>query len=1028
MMLWLIPLAGCGLLTDRARDTGPTLADLEPVQIAGEGTPIPRLALDELADVYREVLAHQQDPETVVQIQHRLADIELLSGEAALAEAISSDRLFDPAIAAYEALLREHPDYERRDTLLYQLSKAYDLRGDPEASARILAELRRTSPDSPYAAEADFRLAERHFAEASYSLARDTYRQVLAAGELTPFYTRSLYMLGWSQFKLARYEEAVTAFLASLDKLLPAPGSDAQPSSAQEELIDDALRVIALSFDNLGGVSAIAKTDAGHGERHYQHRLYAALGALYREKERFADSAAVYTRYMERFPRSVHAHRFALLEIEAHEAGQFPDRILTAKRSYAERFRVDGGYWSDSTPPVREQIAVNLQLYLRQLASHFHAQGQDTSEAFDTRDALLTGVRYYQQYLDSFPESPALAEVSFLLAESLYEAGELAQAVKAYDAMAYGYSDAANAADAAYMTVQLQRELEHLHAPAEEGPTAVSASIDAALKFSGHFPEDPRVPPVLGDASTRLLGAGHFDRAVAVANQLLAYETVADQALVLSAYLTLAHSEFALDRFAEAQIAYQDALSRMTARDSRRPEIAERLSASLYRQGETQRERGDQRGAARLFAMAREASPDSDVGITALHDAAIAYREADDLPASVALFEQLRKQYPDHALSEGVASELLRSFEALEQWQAAATELDRLVETDPEPEARRQALQLAAQYYDRAGAIDFALARYRSYAHTWLTPLEPRMEAMHRLSQLYDESGQQRKRVFWLQKIQQAHAGVEDSHTARTDYLAASACDVLAQSQLSRFEGIRLTLPLRQSLAAKRAEMDKALALHQRCGHYGVEFFTTAASYRIGLIYQQFSEALLASERPAGLDSLALEQYTLMLEEQAYPFEDKAIAVHEANVRRCWSEGVYDQWIKASFAALGSLVPARYAKEESTELPFETGDASFLDRISRGRLVSLNKEAITLRGEGNFAGAAQRYEKALALADDDAVTHRNYGILFELYLGQPARALAHYERYAELTAGVDRTVAGWIAQLKRRGLSLAGEL
>ena len=84
---------------------------------------------------------------------------------------------------------------------------------------------------------------------------------------------------------------------------------------------------------------------------------------------------------------------------------------------------------------------------------------------------------------------------------------------------------------------------------------------------------------------------------------------------------------------------------------------------------------------------------------------------------------------------------------------------------------------------------------------------------MHRLSQLYDESDQQQKRVFWLQKMEQAHEEFEDSHTARTDYLAASACDVLAQSQLSRFEGIRLTLPLRQSLAAKRATPEPDMAI-----------------------------------------------------------------------------------------------------------------------------------------------------------------------------------------------------------------------
>jgi len=40
--------------------------------------------------------------------------------------------------------------------------------------------------------------------------------------------------------------------------------------------------------------------------------------------------------------------------------------------------------------------------------------------------------------------------------------------------------------------------------------------------------------------------------------------------------------------------------------------------------------------------------------------------------------------------------------------------------------------------------------------------------------------------------------------------------------------------------------------------------------------------------------------------------------VHEANARRA-VEGVYDQWVQASYARLAELVPARYAKNERSE-------------------------------------------------------------------------------------------------------------
>ena len=82
-------------------------------------------------------------------------------------------------------------------------------------------------------------------------------------------------------------------------------------------------------------------------------------------------------------------------------------------------------------------------------------------------------------------------------------------------------------------------------------------------------------------------------------------------------------------------------------------------------------------------------------------------------------------------------------------------------------------------------------------------------------------------------------------------------------------------------------------------------------------IYAHFSKALMASERPKGLSPLELEQYELAIEEQAYPFEEKAIDVHESNLKLI-SLGVYNLWIEKSLQKLAEFVPARYDKQEES--------------------------------------------------------------------------------------------------------------
>ena len=93
---------------------------------------------------------------------------------------------------------------------------------------------------------------------------------------------------------------------------------------------------------------------------------------------------------------------------------------------------------------------------------------------------------------------------------------------------------------------------------------------------------------------------------------------------------------------------------------------------------------------------------------------------------------------------------------------------------------------------------------------------------------------------------------------------------------------------------------------------------TTAATFQIAELYNRFSQDLFDSERPANLNAAELEQYDILLEEQAYPFEEKAIELHEVNAARTGS-GVYDEWVQASLAKLALLMPVRYAKDEQGE-------------------------------------------------------------------------------------------------------------
>jgi tetratricopeptide (TPR) repeat protein len=79
-----------------------------------------------------------------------------------------------------------------------------------------------------------------------------------------------------------------------------------------------------------------------------------------------------------------------------------------------------------------------------------------------------------------------------------------------------------------------------------------------------------------------------------------------------------------------------------------------------------------------------------------------------------------------------------------------------------------------------------------------------------------------------------------------------------------------------------------------------------------------------------------------------------------------------------------------------------------------------NQLAIAYRQQGQFAKSRAAYESALAIDPAYAAATLNLGILCDLYLAEPARALELYNRYLELTPAGDPTVVKWVAELKNR--------
>lgn len=1014
-------LCGCSSFSLLPETPEVTLAELPAATLPDEGGALPQVPLTQVAENYRQVLAVTQDPQTRLTISHRLADIALLDGEASLASNDLQQDYFTDAIEAYETLLRENPDNPRNDELMYQLSKAYEFSGENARSLAVLEQLASSHPESAHLLETEFRKAESYFSAGDYSAAEVDYTRVVDYGAASPYYTNALYMQGWSRFKQGYYSQAIGPFIATLDQLVPADNRVEQLPRGDAELVQDSLRVLAVIFSYLDGAPGIAAASEQYGERPYQHLFYQQLGDLYLGQERYRDSAETYRAYTNRYPSSNVAHEMQLRVIESYAAGGFAELIVEEKQHYVELFSISGVYWEQSSEGIREAIRSRLQLYIEELARYNHALAQQASA--DKKNPALAADHYraagsyYQLFIDSFPDDTRAPDMGFLLAESRFEAGDYPQAITSYEWVAYSYSDHARAADAGYMAILAWEQV----ATPGSSDEQQRERIDSELRFATVFTDDSRAPLVLGHAATALLQLQDYELAISAADSLASWQPRPSDDIVLGALLVKAHSHFELAQYATAEDAFQQSLAHMPADDPRRSATTDHLAATVYRRAEEAVTGEDYLLAADQFARVMAVAPDSSIAINAHFDAASNYQRAGDLNEANRLLLEFRARHPEHELSVSIAPRLVANYEEMGLWQQAASELDVIAAADPGPDNQRQALYLAAQYYDKADAPELALARYRSYANSWPEPVTDRLEAMNRVAGLHLENGNLDKQQEWLAEIIAADAAQAEP-TDRSRYLAAQSSSMLAQSQYEAYVAIRLTYPLKQSLRAKKDAMQRTLTAYQKTGDYGIAQFSTLASYRMAQVYQQLSIDLLNSQRPGDIDALALEQYELMLEEQAYPFEEKAIAIHEANARRSW-DGVYDQWVKESFVALARILPARYGKTETGPGHDMEQDQGWLAQAfasDEAQLEAYNSYGIFLREQGRFADAEQAYLSALDVSASYPDTHRNIAVLYDLYLGEPEQALQHYHRYQKLTDADNREVAGWIADLERQ--------
>lgn len=916
-VLSLLLLAGCQTVRPEAK---PSLADIDVSDEKNEGKKVyikPK-SVEEIRTAYSNYLnSATVDDRSRIEALARLAELEFNFSNQLLKEKEASDSEDDTQIdKVYQqrlqktinllsTALNDYPNAKNNDTLLYQIAKAYDQNGQSDESTEALSTLVEKYPKSPFYVEAQFRVAESAFSNQDYSAAEYAYTEVIVSPVNSIFYEKSVFKRGWARFKQQFYLDAVDDFMQAV--LHHEFDEFERLDRSEREQFDEYFRAVGLSFSYLGGSEPLDEYFRQQPGFIYTYHTYSMVSEIYWKQERYSDAVDTHRQFIAHYPDSDNIPYSRLKIIEIWKNSGFISKVYEAIEEFYVEYNPSSQYWKDQNENsgINRSIRRALKEYLIVMTSYYHNQYQSTLKNTDYKNATV----WYERYLKHYSAYAQQDNIYFLYAELLSQKKQHKQAFEYYQLAAYD-NDLIINKDAAYASVLVSNRL-LVRGDAKDA--YLKKHIEYALKYAQAYGTENKTQKLIVHAAELAYESKNYKSTIELIDINLATPSTEPRTYPLS---LKAASYFNLEEYAESESLYSIILRSNQLAAKKRSEFDDKLALSIYRQGELALKQSSVPAAIQHYQRISTIAPTSSIAATGLYDAIALNMQHEQWKPAIAVITRFQRLYPKHKRQLDVSKKLSVAYLNSDQGVKAAQEFEKLSALGGgDNKVKAAALWKAAALYEDKNRVDDAIRSYSEYARVYKKPYPQYIEAMSKLAELNSGKGAVKGAEKWRNNIiTEDGKALNNVKTERTKFITSNAYLALARSENARFAKTKLKLPLNISLRKKKKAMQQSVKLYGKASVNQIYEVSTEATYAIAEIYRVFSKDLLESDRPKNLNDEELDQYEILLEDQAFPFEDKAIEFFEINLSRI-SEGFYNDWIKKSHQSLIALFPVRYNRQ-----------------------------------------------------------------------------------------------------------------
>ncbi|TYK65450.1 tetratricopeptide repeat protein [Colwellia echini] len=850
-------------------------------------------------------------------IEFKLSEELQQSSATETAEAVLASEKLNRTIELLETSIKDYPNAKHNDVTLYQLAKAYDQRGDYEETHNALSLLVKGYPKSKYYLESQFRLAEYAFSAKQYRQAEDKYTDIIIAKNNSVFYEKALYKRGWSRFKQEFYIEAADDFVQVINF------NDFQEydqlTASQQNLFDEYFRAMGLSFSYLGGAEPLNLYFQQTDHINNLYHVYSNLSDTFLKQQRYNDAVNTLDSYIKEYPNAEFSAQAALKIINIWKEAGFVEQRKAAFEQFYSNYQPSSRYWVNNKYRYKKQYELSnsaLKDHILVETATYHNAYQKSNNSAD----FARAERWYKNYLTHFSAFSRQDNINLLLASLYLQHNDKALAYTYYQLAGFDEQTITNK-DAAYQAILLAGDLYQSANSASSSKAKDKADwlnhvIDYSTLYAQQYPTDKQTINVIAHATDFAYSNERYSDTLTLAEMMVSDKNTT---LVNNINRVKANAYFQTKQYLAAENTFMALVDNPTLSNRARIDAQEGLALAIFYQGSSAAEQNETQIAIEHYARVSLQVPQSDTASAGLYDAIALSIQTEQWLQAIEYIKRYRLLYPNDKNANDVTKKLSLAYLNSKQDIAAANELEKLSSNENSKDYKMASLLKAAELYQSNGDIASAIRSYEKYVNTYTTPFVPYFESLHQLAKLNTARNHHKTSMTWQKKILAVDKKTPNSlKNGHTKFIASHAALSIARAEQLRFAKIKLIAPLKVNLKNKKQAMQSSVNYYARASSYGIAETATEATYEIANIYNDFGQALLTSEIPEHLNEDEKEQYLFLLEDQAFPFEEKAIEFFEVNLLYT-KDDIYDQWIEKSYQKLEKLFPIRYQREPKIE-------------------------------------------------------------------------------------------------------------